>query len=177
MRLLASSGQTIGFTPSAAMTRRRFRLALAAVAALWLALVLVTPHPVNPTVDPTLGLEAHATVPATVMQLLRRGCFDCHSEETRWPWYARTFPASWLMSHDVSEGRGQMNFSRWGDYNAYDRADMLDEACEQVKSGEMPLWQYRLLHPEAKLSDADVTALCAWTGAEAERLVREGGIE
>lgn len=66
-----------------------------------------------------------------------------------------------------------MNFSRWSEYNRYDRADMLDEACEHVERGDMPLWPYRLLHADARLSATEVDALCAWTHAEADRLVLE----
>jgi mono/diheme cytochrome c family protein len=156
--------------------RMSWRLVFAVLAAAWLALLLVTPHPVNTMVDPAIGLEAHSAAPAEVRALLRRACFDCHSDETQWPWYSRAFPTSWLVSHDVNEGRGQMNLSRWSDYSPYDRADWLDEACDQVRAGEMPLPPYRWLHPEARLSDADVDALCAWTSAEADRLV-QGGVE
>jgi hypothetical protein len=64
--------------------------------------------------------------PAPVMSTLRRACFDCHSNETRWPWYSTLPIASWLVEGDVKEGRGQINFSRWGQYNPFDRADMVD---------------------------------------------------
>ncbi len=130
----------------------------------------LTPRPA----DPALALDARARVPPPVLSLLRRACFDCHSNETRWPWYAFVPPASWLVAHDVKEGRGQLNLSRWGEYNPFDRADLLDEMCELVSAGEMPLWQYRLLHDEARLTDAERTALCEWTAAEATRLEQGG---
>lgn len=156
------------------MTRRRWRAGVLVLAAVWLALVFVTPHPVNPPIDPTVGLGARAPVPAAVSSVLRRSCFDCHSDETRWPWYARAIPISWLISHDVDEGRGQLNFSRWTEYNVYDRADLLDSVCEQVQTGEMPIWQYRLLHRDAALSTTEADTVCSWTSTEAERLVKEG---
>jgi len=83
-------------------------------------------------------------------------------------------PASWLVAHDVKGGQGQLNFSAWGRYNPFDRADMLDKICDRVSKGRMPIWQYRLLHPEARLSDGDVQAVCDWTSAEAARLVQGG---
>jgi hypothetical protein len=113
-------------------------------------------------------------VPPPVMAVLRRACFDCHSNETRWPWYSRVFPVSWLVSHDVQEGRGQVNFSRWGEYDPFDRADMLDKMCDLSSKQRMPLWQYRLMHADARLATADVAALCGWTKAEAARLVPGG---
>jgi hypothetical protein len=149
---------------------RRGRL-LVALAALWLALTFLTRPPANPEGDQAARLEVWSAVPAPVLDTLRRACFDCHSHETRWPWYATVFPASWLVTHDVREGRGQINFSRWSDYNPYDRADLLDEICAQVKDREMPLPQYRWLHPEARLGDPEIAAICAWATTEAERLV------
>lgn len=108
------------------------------------------------------------------MNILRRSCYDCHSDETRWPWYSRVAPASWLVISDVNEGRGQLNFSRWRGYNAFDLADKLDKACEVVTKHQMPLIQYRLAHGMAKLSDQDIAALCAWTRDEGGRLTRTG---
>ena len=124
--------------------------------------------------NPSLALGARATVPPPVLSTLRRACFDCHSNETRWPWYAYVPPASWLVGYDVRDGRAHLNFSRWAEYNPFDRADLLDEACELVTRDEMPLWQYRLLHREARLTEAEKTALCDWTGTEAARLEQGG---
>jgi hypothetical protein len=121
-----------------------------------------------------MGLEARASVPAPVTGLLRRACFDCHSNDTRWPWYSSVPPASWLVAHDVRGGRGQLNFSEWGRYNPFDRADLLDKACREVSKRRMPLWQYRLLHSEARLSAQDVALLCGWSHDEATRLVNGG---
>lgn len=145
-------------------------IALGSAASVFVALQFTGPARVNPAADPGLRLEAHGRVPPSVAGLLRRACYDCHSDETRWPWYSRVAPVSWLVVRDVARGRGQVNFSRWGEYNAFDRADMLDEACELASKREMPIKPYRLLHPEARLSDADVADLCAWTSAEASRL-------
>lgn len=123
---------------------------------------------------PMAALHMSADVPAPVMATLRRACFDCHSLETRWPWYSALPVASWLIEHDVEDGRRQINFSRWAEYNAFDRADKLDKMCEMATSRTMPLRPYRLLHPEARLSDAAVDELCIWTEHEAARLVQGG---
>jgi len=124
--------------------------------------------------DEGAALELRADVPAPVMSMLQRACFDCHSEETRWPWYSVLPVASWLIEHDVEEGRSQINFSRWAQYNPFDQADKLDKVCELATSGKMPLRPYRMLHPEARLSATEIKALCAWTSGEAERLVLGG---
>ena len=124
--------------------------------------------------NPADGLSARAAVPAPVMSTLRRACFDCHSSETRWPWYARLPVASWLIERDVTAGRGQLNFSRWIQYNPFTRADLLDKMCKLATTGVMPLPRYLMLHADARLSSAEVAELCEWTRKEATRLV-EGG--
>jgi hypothetical protein len=125
-------------------------------------------------IDPATRIDAAAPVPAPVMATLRRACFDCHSDETRWPWYSALPIASWLIEHDVMSGRGQLNFSRWTLYNRFDRADLLDKVCELVTRRVMPLPPYLALHREARPSEADIAALCAWSQREAARLVGEG---
>jgi hypothetical protein len=124
--------------------------------------------------DPAAALNVETPVPAGVMSTLRRACFDCHSYETRWPWYAALPVASWLLERDVEEARGQLNFSLWAQYDPYDRADMLDKVCDLAASRDMPLWQYRLLHSRARLSDIDIAELCAWSRGESARLTQGG---
>ena len=158
---------TTGWLRGSALTA--LAAALIAATAAWRS-----PGPAPAMTDPSLVLGALNPVPAPVMGVLRRGCFDCHSNETRWPWYARVPPSSWLVVRDVERGRGQMNFSWWGRYNPFDRADMLDRICNLVSKERMPPWQYRLAHAEARLSDHDVAILCDWSGAEATRLVNGG---
>jgi hypothetical protein len=123
---------------------------------------------------PAAAVNLQTPVPAPVLSTLRRGCFDCHSDHTRWPWYSALPVVSWLIERDVKEGLGQLNFSRWAQYNPFDRADMLDKVCALAANRKMPLLPYRLLHSEARLSATDVAELCAWSRREAARLV-EGG--
>ena len=120
--------------------------------------------------DPSTVLNLQPAVPDPVLSTLRRACFDCHSEATRWPWYATLPLASRVIERDVTEAREQLNLSRWIDYNQFDRADMLDKMCELASRRKMPPWQYRLMHPGARLSATEVSALCAWTQDEAARL-------
>ena len=133
-------------------------------------------HPEHGVVgaDPSAALNVQTPVPAPVMSTLRRACFDCHSDETRWPWYAALPVASHLIESDVTEGRGLLNLSRWTQYNAFDRADMLDKICERASTGKMPPWQYRIMHSEARLSPTDIAGLCDWSQREAARLVQGG---
>jgi hypothetical protein len=128
----------------------------------------------GPPADPAAALGARTPVPPHVMSTLRRACFDCHSNETRWPWYSSLPVASWLIGRDVTSGRGQFNFSRWTEYNPFDRAGLLVKICELATAHAMPPQRYRMLHAEARLPDTDVTELCAWTRIEATRLAAGG---
>jgi hypothetical protein len=156
------------------MRSRLVRLLLAALALFLVVAQFVGPGRTNPPVEPAQALEAHATVPPSIGATLRRACFDCHSDETRWPLYARVAPVSWFVAGHVNEGREHLNFSRWGGYHPVERADLLDDACKEARSGAMPLPSYLLLHGDARLSSSDVSALCEWTAAEAARQEHTG---
>lgn len=83
--------------------------------------------------------------------LFIRACADCHSHETKWPWYSNIAPISWLTQYDVKEGREHFNVSMWGVQKKNDG----DEAKEEFEEGEMPPWFYMIAHPEAKLSESE----------------------
>lgn len=124
---------------------------------LLVALQLV---PVDRDNPPVTGV---VDAPPAVVAILERACYDCHSNETTWPWYSRVAPLSFLVAHDVEEGREHLNFSEWDKLTAEKRAHAIEEIWEEVEEGEMPLWFYTPLHPEAKLSEEDRTTLRAWS--------------
>ena len=100
-------------------------------------------------VNPPTVSEPSWDSPAT-RALAKQACFDCHSNETTWPAYARIAPASWLVQHDVIEGRAVLNFSEW-----QRPQEKSSEAAEELREGEMPPAMYRLMHAHARLSDLD----------------------
>ena len=104
--------------------------------------------------NPPVAAEPAWDSPAT-RELARRACFDCHSNETQWPWYSNIAPLSWLIQRDVDEGRDELNWSEWGS------DEEGDESAETVIDGSMPPDSYPLLHPEARLSDQEIDALVA----------------
>jgi hypothetical protein len=99
--------------------------------------------------------------PPEVEKILRESCFDCHSNETRWPWYAKLAPSSWLLIRDVKKGRARFNMSEWDDDQEARNVDK-DTAWEEIEKGEMPPWFYLPMHPRAYLSEADKATLKAW---------------
>jgi hypothetical protein len=131
--------------------------------------LLPSPPRVNPPVNPSHTLEANTTVPHHVSYLLRQACMDCHSNETRWPWYSHVAPFSWGVAKDVAKARKTVNFSEWSTQSGRQPAaavGTLAAICTSVKGGRMPLPKYKLLHSEARLSSAEREAICAWTTTE-----------
>jgi len=124
------------------------------------ALLLIQAIPVGRTNPP---VESDVGAPAPVAAILRRACYDCHSNETVWSApQSYVAPASWLVIRDVRQGRRELNFSRWASYDGRRLARKVKEIQDQVNRGSMPPRLYLLAHPEARLSDADRAALVAW---------------
>lgn len=125
--------------------------------------------------------ENHITkqmdVPDNVHRILKRSCFDCHSDHTIWPWYTNVAPASWLVAKDVRGGRAKMNFSEWGKISESKRESRLESICEEINDDEMPLKEYLLLHNDARLSPEEKDILCAWVEAELKKIENRGQIE
>jgi len=102
--------------------------------------------------NPPVVAEPSWDTPET-RALVKRGCFDCHSHETRWPWYGKIAPSSWLVYYDVVTARAKLNFSDWQDGILPGENPKLIQRL--VTSGAMPPFRYRILHPEARFSDAE----------------------
>jgi mono/diheme cytochrome c family protein len=122
-------------------------------------LIQLVPYGRNHT-NPPVTQEPNWDSPQT-RALAKRACFDCHSNETAWPWYTNVAPASWLTQHDVEEGRQILNFSEWG---SQVRLRDIEEVGEVVLDGKMPPLQYTPIHPEARLSAEEKQTLA--TGLE-----------
>jgi len=99
--------------------------------------------------------------------IAKRACFDCHSNETIWPWYSRIAPLSWLVRYDVDEGRSELNFSEW--QNGAREGERPDKISKEISKGEMPPFLYLPTHPEARLSDAEKRQLIDGLNATALR--------
>lgn len=133
--------------------RRALRLAgLGALAVLLLIQLVPYGHAHS---NPPVTLAAKWP-PGPGRQIAEAGCYDCHSNLTNWRWYSKVAPASWLVQHDVEEGRGALNFSEWDKPQPDD-----GELTEKVSSGEMPPLQYKLMHGSARLSVKEKEQLVA----------------
>jgi hypothetical protein len=132
-------------------------------------LVLAQLVPVSRTNPPVTGA---IDAPPDVQALLRRACADCHTHETVWPWYASVAPVSWLVAHDVEEGREHLDLSAWTDLKPRKQRKAYEEIVEMIEEEEMPLWYYVPLHPEARLTAAERARLVEWANGA---LTRAGG--
>ena len=130
-----------------------------ALLALFLLAQFVRPERTNPPVDPAKELRA----PAHVQPILDRSCKDCHSNRTTWPWYSNITPLNFYLVDHIDEGRHELNFSEFLGYSAKKQRKKMEELCEEVEEGQMPLPEYARVHRAAKLSAADKETLCAWS--------------
>jgi hypothetical protein len=115
-------------------------------------------------------LMVNNELPTEVATKLKAACYDCHSNETQFPWYAYVAPVKWLVNRDTKEGREELNFSNWAAMDIMDQITALDEISTEVESGDMPMKIYPLMHSNAKLSPADRTAITKWAGTFGEGL-------
>jgi len=111
-------------------------------------------------------IEEEVSAPTEVRSILKRACYDCHSYETKWPWYSNIVPISWYMINHVNGARKKMNFSTWNLYDSEKKADIKKESWEEAHEGNMPLSSYLRLHPEATLSAQDIATLESWAKAD-----------
>ena len=142
---------------------RRF---LYIVFALALSLLLARVHPFG---DAGLYAEKvrtplmeHSSAPPAARELLAQKCADCHSMQTRSHFYDRLAPVSWLLERDIVKGRGAMNLSQWDSYSADQQQTYAAKMVEKTKAHEMPLLQYRMIHWNARVTDADEQVLTQW---------------
>jgi hypothetical protein len=110
---------------------------------------------------------------AAVFALLERACLNCHSQQTQWPIYSYLPPLSWAIEKDVADARQHMDFSRWNVYSADEKRDLLARIGSEVRTSQMPLPRYLLLHPEARLSKEERQVIYEWTKTQRRALRNE----
>lgn len=149
---------------------KRAKKILLALAVILVALQFIQPaRNKNGQVLPTDFSKIY-TVPANVQGLLQNACYDCHSNNTRYPWYVNTQPMAWIMAGHIKNGKEKLNFSEFGSYPVRRQASKLKGIANSIKDDEMPLTSYRQMHNTAKLSQADKTLIIDWMQKQAESL-------
>lgn len=144
-----------------------------ALVAAFVLLQFTNPARTNPPVEH--DLMAAGVPPPRVAATLHAACYDCHSCETRWPWYSRVAPMSWQIAKDVSDGRENLNLSDWPVNDSKRAAKKLEDMSEQIGYGEMPPKKYTLIHADARLTEDQRKELTDWLDAEVARLKSSAG--
>lgn len=101
-------------------------------------------------------------IPYSVQVVLKNACYDCHSNNTEYPWYVNIQPAGWLMAKHIRQGKEELNFSEFGNYTARKQLSKFTGIANSIKDGAMPLWSYKWMHKNAKLTDEESTLIINW---------------
>ncbi|MEA3462554.1 MAG: heme-binding domain-containing protein [Bacteroidota bacterium] len=123
--------------------------------------------------DPELDMLTVVSPPEPIADLIRTACYDCHSNQTVYPWYSRISPVSWYLNKHIVEGKEELNFSDYGQLEKADKIGALADFYDVLDAGTMPLQSYLLIHKQARLSQEDIEALCSWSEKEALKVMRE----
>ncbi|ROI12761.1 heme-binding domain-containing protein [Epilithonimonas hominis] len=107
----------------------------------------------NPTTNEGMDFLKIKNTPEPITKLIKNSCYDCHSNETKYPFYSNIQPVAWLLKNHIDEGRKELNFSTFATYEPKRQAQKLEEAAEYIEQKKMPLESYTLGHSDAKLSD------------------------
>lgn len=116
----------------------------------------------NNSGDKTKDISVSYVVPEDVKAILAKACNDCHSNNTRYPWYAEVQPAAWWLSDHIKDGKRHMNFNEFDGYRIAKQYKKLEECIKEVKEGDMPLSSYTIIHKDAILTDAEKQTLFNW---------------
>ena len=112
-------------------------------------------------------------IPEGVINTLKNACMDCHSNQTRYWWYDKLAPASWFVNKHVVKAKKELNFSEWGEQDAYDKFGSFEDISKEVERKTMPLKSYKLMHKMARLTDEETKALVDWCKKRSEELTEE----
>jgi hypothetical protein len=154
--------------------KKKLKWIFGALVAVFALLQLTNPARTNPPLLPGGDISANNPPPPQIAAQLRASCYDCHSDETVWPWYSHIAPASWLVVSDVNDGRERLNFSDWPHALPERAAKRLERMSEELDYKDMPPAKYTIIHADARLTDDQRRQLIAWADQEAERLKAAG---
>jgi hypothetical protein len=110
------------------------------------------------------------SVPDTIQLILKKACYDCHSNSSGYPWYSNVQPVAWIMARHISNGREKLNFSDFGSYSSRRQISKLKDIANQIKDNEMPIASYKMMHPDARLLQAEKKMIMNWMNATADSL-------
>ena len=155
------------------LMKKSVRRVLVALLAVLIVMQFIQPDKTNPESPAEADFLAVHNVDGEVGGLIKRACYDCHSNQTVYPWYSRISPLSWYLNKHIEEGKEGLNFSEYGQLEKADKIGALADFYDVLDAGTMPLQSYMLLHKQARLSLEDSEALRSWSEKEALKVMRE----
>ncbi|MCC6833655.1 MAG: heme-binding domain-containing protein [Cytophagales bacterium] len=152
---------------------KRWQYILGSIGLVFVVIQFI-PNELPPTSKENAGdINTTGLINTEIGALLKTSCYSCHSNETHYPWYSYVAPTSWLMKKDVSEGREELNFSTWLDYDTTKMLGKLDDISSEVGEGRMPMKIYTLMHPSAKLDETQRASIVAWAEETMDKIAEE----
>jgi hypothetical protein len=149
---------------------KRFKKIILALLVIFIAIQFIQPaRNQNGQLMPT-DIEKIVVVPANVSGILKTSCYDCHTNNTQYPWYSFIQPGAWLMASHIKNGKAMLNFSQFGDLSNRKQQSKIQGIINQVKDGEMPISSYKLIHTNAVLTPAQKTILINWAASAKDSL-------
>jgi hypothetical protein len=146
---------------------------LSGLVILFALLQLDNPPHTNPPVQN--DFVGRMNPPPDIAAMFHAACYDCHSDQTRWPWYSHVAPMSWQIVQDVNDGRHNLNLSEWPSDNPQRAWKRMEDMSEEIDDGEMPLKKYTLIHADARLTTAQRNELTQWLDSAVDQLKSEAG--
>lgn len=143
--------------------KKVLKLVVILIATIFIILQLFQVDKTNPPIVEAETLEAAVAVPPDIQLIIGRSCNDCHSNKTIYPWYASIQPSGWFLRDHIDHGRDELNMSKFNTYENKKKKRKLEEICDEVDVGAMPLPSYLWLHGDAVVSETEKKALCDWT--------------
>jgi hypothetical protein len=144
------------------MRFKKYLLTALKVLAVLLVLIQFIRPAKNLSGDTTNDISKSFPTPEAVQTILKTSCYDCHSNSTKYPWYAEVQPVAWWLADHISEGKKEVNFNEFSKYNYRRQYKKFEEIKEQLKDDEMPLYSYTLIHKDAVLTEQQKTLLSNW---------------
>lgn len=154
-------------------TMSRTKKIMLVILLVFIAMQLIRPERNSSNLLQQADMVTHFNVPANVAGILKTSCYDCHSNNTRYPWYAKVQPIGWLLAKHIRDGKTELNLNEFTTYPKRRQLSKIKSIQNSIKDGSMPLSSYTLIHTDAKLSNESKALLLGWTSKTIDSLSRE----
>jgi hypothetical protein len=151
--------------------KKILKIFLLAVIAFLVIIQFFPPEKNDHIVNPMDDIIFHLDMSSAVKRDIVNACYDCHSNRTRYPFYNRFAPVSWMLARHIRQGKEKLNFSELGNYDRRTRISLLTAICDEIVSGEMPLKGFVIMHSKAVLNEKQVEDICEWADEAAEQVM------